>query len=140
MSDYTEALSLAAQILDDHPDLPSPCVWGYSSSQTVELEWQIHRDDHAEQKATARKIARAVGGKWDKNAYTDTFYLEQKRGALTLRIVAAREAVCERVVVGTETVTIPATEAQVIDAQPSRTEEREVVEWRCEPLLAEAAS
>lgn len=47
-----------------------------------------------------------------------------------LEVWAPRSAVCERVVVGTETVEIPDPDA------PKVTVEREVVEWRCSPLLA----
>lgn len=45
-----------------------------------------------------------------------------------------REQVCEKVVVGTETVELPA-----VEAQPARTVTRDKTEWRCtEPMLSAA--
>lgn len=126
----------AADLMDAHPDLVQPYlttgVWG-----RVRLSWYltIDTDDDAEQKVLAVEIVRAVGGKWDKGPDGEHFNLRREHGLLDLHVQVRREAVCEKVVVGVETVTIPATEAA--DAQPERTEEREVVEWRCdEPLLA----
>lgn len=50
-------------------------------------------------------------------------------------ITIAREKVCIRRVVGTETVEHPA-----VEAREAWTEEREVVEWDCEPVLAGASA
>lgn len=61
-------------------------------------------------------------------------------GPVALDVFAERTEVCERVVTGTETVTRmvpdPAVEVPLVEV----TEEVERVEWRCSPLLAEAAS
>lgn len=51
-------------------------------------------------------------------------------GAVTLDIWTMRDVVCERVVVGTETVEIPDPDA------PTVTVEQERTEWRCRPILA----
>jgi hypothetical protein len=60
-------------------------------------------------------------------------------GGVPIRIYTEREAVCERVVTGTTTVTetVPVGE----DTRPVETITREVetYEWRCAPLLAAAA-
>ena len=126
------ALNEAATLLADLPgDLPAPFVtagsWGYA-----EVEWQLMIDtnDPAEQKRLAAEVIRTIGGKWDKDP-GETFRFRRTLGGLRLHVSVEREAVCERVVTGTETFTIPA-----VKAQPERTEEREIVEWRCEPLLA----
>ena len=63
----------------------------------------------------------------------DAASLEQE--GLKLTIAVKRDAVCTRRVVGTETVTLPA-----VEAQAERTEEREVIEWDCEPLLSKASA
>jgi hypothetical protein len=127
------ALRVVADLIDAHPDLPLPCVWGYGSTGNVEVQWQLTHGEHKdEQRAMARVILRAIGGEWKKDASTELFSFDQRRDGLNLNVIAARDQICERVVTGTETVTIPA-----VEAQPERTEEREVVEWRCEPVMAE---
>lgn len=92
------------------------------------------------QKETAAAVVRSYGGRWDKgirqrNVYLD--FVKDYGGGVRAEIVVDRPEVCERVVVDTVTVTIPASEAQVIEAQPERTETREIVEWRCTSLLAD---
>ncbi len=74
-----------------------------------------------------------------KNAMGKWFMVNIGWGPVGLDVFAAREEVCERVVVGTETVTEtvkdPDLLAQVPDVEI--TTEREVVEWRCHPILAD---
>ena len=135
----TTALREAADLLDQHPDLPQPYITS-SSDGSVRLNWylNIHVDDLADQKALAAAIVKAVGGAWTKDANDydgGRFSFTQARGLLWFNVQTQREAVCERVVTGTETVLVPAK-----PAEPERTIERETVEWRCEPLLAEVAS
>lgn len=135
----SEALRQAADLLEQHPQLPKAYVTAltYSTGEvSVEVHWQllIHDDlDVRGQKAAAAEIVRTLGGTWDKrdNGSSSMSY-RQQHDPLTLSITVTREAVCERVVVGTETVTVPA-----VEAQPERTEEREVVRWECRPLLAD---
>jgi hypothetical protein len=131
-STITAALREAADLLDQHPDLPRPCIFAYTTG-SVEVTWQLMNDDDAkdDQRAVAQRIVRAIGGKWDKNPWGDRFDLERKYRGLKLQIYTHREQVCERVVTGVETITIPAK-----PAEPEQTIEREKVEWRCQPLLA----
>ena len=137
-STLPEALRQAADLIEAHPGLPRSYITSRSDG-TVDISWQLMNQDdrsHAAQKAAMQKIVRAIGGKWNKVNYgTDTFHFKRQIGLVHLDAYADREAVCERIVTGTETVTVPAK-----PAEPARVEEREVVEWRCEPLLAEAAS
>lgn len=138
----SDLLHGAANLVAAHPDLPPPYVTGisyaHSGEASVDLNWfiPISVADPVEQKRTAAGILKAIGGKWDKDPNPDErFNFTQARDGLNLKVQVEREAVCERVVTGTETVTIPAKAAV-----PEQVVEREVVEWRCEPLLAEAAS
>lgn len=82
--------------------------------------------------AMVAAIRRVVGGKWDKRENTclsgDPEMVFETDGHM---VTVKREAVCIRRVLGTETVTVPA-----VKAAPERTEEREVVAWDCEPILA----
>jgi hypothetical protein len=89
-----------------------------------------------EQPAAARDLMRALGGgTYAKEASGSGSYLtlEGACGGVPVRIYVARDAVCERVVVGEEKVQVPAQ-----PAQPARVEVREIVEWRCHPLLEAA--
>lgn len=141
----TASLALAytlrqvAVLLAEHPDLPAPYVTVYNHIPHVaELKWFLHisnRGGPAEQKATAQTIVRTLGGTWDKSFDDTSADFTQRRDGLALRVTVTRDAVCERVVVGTETVTIPAQPAT--EAQPEQTVEREIVEWRCGSILAE---
>lgn len=88
-----------------------------------------------EQARAARDITRALGGgRWNKNGRNgSTLLLEGMCGGVPVRVYVDREAVCERVVVGRETVEVPAQ-----PAVEAHTVEQDVVEWRCSPLLAAA--
>lgn len=57
--------------------------------------------------------------------------------ALSICVFAPRDAVCERIVLGTETVTKTVKDPEALKAVPDVvvTEEVELVEWRCLPLL-----
>lgn len=137
-----DTLRAAADLLAAHPDLPRPPYLSCydHTPHAADLSWNFHINDNAEdeadQKAKAVLVIKILGGKWDKEfdwpEGIDRADFTQVRDGLNLRITVQRSAVCERVVTGTETVTIPA-----VEARPERTEEREVVEWRCEPVMAE---
>lgn len=87
-----------------------------------------------EQPAAARDLMRAFGGgKYAKDADGTTMNLSGMCGGVPVRIWVARDAVCERVVVGTETVEVPAQ-----PAVEAHTEVRDVIEWRCGSLLGAA--
>lgn len=120
------ALRRAADLIEEHPDLPHPVITSYSAGN-VEIDWMIHRDDN--QRGLMKQIRQSLGGVWEKVPAGQYYMLRQDREDVRLTITTDREQVCERVVVGTETVTIPA-----VEAQSERTEVREIVEWRCEPV------
>ena len=125
----------AAALVEAHPELPTPYVTS-SSDGRAHVHWFLTMDGRTKvnQRGDAVRIMRAVGGKWDKETYNE-FSFQRRLGLLNLLIQVEREAVCERVVTGTEVVTVPA-----VAAEPERTEERDVVEWRCEPVLKAAAA
>lgn len=130
-------LAEAAAFLVSHPDIPAPFVTVYDHLPHVAgVKWYLHINDHGgapEQRQTALGIIRAVGGAWDKAYRNDDVAFAQKRGSLNLLITVTRDAVCRRVVKGVETITVPAQ-----PAVPEHTVEREIVEWECESVLAEA--
>lgn len=121
-----------ADLIEQHPDLALPFV--YPDGQVV---WNLYGFECPDGvPAMVAAIRRAVGDKWDKResrTIGDADGLAYEREGY--RITVNREAVCTRRVVGTETVTLPA-----VEAQPERTVEREIVEWDCQPILTGAAS
>lgn len=116
-------------IENDHSDkLPHIGLYAYGSELNITVYGPDKRD-------TMRILRRAIGGKWDKGGYGSTFQLSRYAGwndCLTVTISSDRGEVCKRVVVGTETKTIPA-----VEAQPERTEVVEKVEWVCGDLLTD---
>lgn len=75
-------------------------------------------------------LARTEGA-FEKNYVGGYFELIRRfTGGVTYIMNAAREEVCTAVVVGTETVTVPDPAAPKVEV------ERDVVEWKCHPLLA----
>lgn len=134
---FATNLRAVADLLDTLPGLPQPTVFAYRNGH-IDVNWQLMNDEATKhnQKEAAQQILRAIGGKWNKDPWGDRFDFERLYGdGIKLQIFTHREQVCTRRVVGTETVTIPA-----VEAQPERTEEREVVEWDCEPVLSQAVS
>lgn len=73
--------------------------------------------------------AKAIGGQWEKSELPSHFILRQKVGVHRIDVFSSRENVCEKVVTGTETVTIPDPDAPMV------TVEREVYEWKCPPSI-----
>lgn len=131
-------LRLAADVLADH-DLPAAYVTCYSSG-TIEICWYLYINGK-DQAGNAHKILQALGGTWNKSAQgDDRFCFDQvvRDGIVKLHVSVARDEVCERVVVGTEDLVVPASPA--VEAQPERVETREVVEWRCGSLLEAATN
>lgn len=109
--DYAQGLRELADFIDAHPDIP--CPYGEAHNAFV-------RD-----KAQLGMIARAVGGRWDKNGTSQFFYIRREfAGGHSYEVNVSRDQVCRKVVTGT----------RIEPAVPER--EVEVVEWVCtEPLL-----
>ena len=146
-TNYAASLRAVADLIDVHPDLPEPYVTAYSSGN-IEAHWYLHINDLEKdmpgQKAAAAQIVSTLGGKWDKREalFNDTrSEFTQRRDGLFLEVVVNRAAVCERVVTGSHTVTVPATPA--MPARPAEAERTKTVEdftWVCSSLLADPVS
>lgn len=127
---YITGLRALADALEQQPELPLPYD-GTLSELSV----------FTQTKAEAAAYARLLPGKVDKAVTDDRNYGFQLLGALhglRVRVYAPREQVCERVVLGTETVTREVPDPEALAAVPTTTvtETVEKVEWRCTPLLA----
>lgn len=118
-----------ADLLEANPDLPAPFVYGDGV-----IAWNLYSFECPDGvPAMVAKIRRTVGGKWDKRESEGISSPEMVFEREGYRITTKRDAVCVRRVVDTKTVTKPAV------SLPERTETVEIVEWDCEPILAEVA-
>jgi hypothetical protein len=129
---YIAGMRKLMDILEADPGLPLP-----TEGTRLPLGWGLWDDGARDQMAA---LARAIPCRWEKSAREGYdggpayFDLTGSLDGVTLAVTAHRDAVCTRVVVGTEdrevqeTVT-PAVTRTVI--KPA-----EVVEWQCGPLLA----
>ena len=113
---YTAGLRQLADILDAHPEVPLPYEGtGKSLGKRISFYYLGDKDPRAALAAARR----AFGVPMEKNDSIDSsFSLTGSLAGLHFALTAEREAVCERVVVGTREVEV------------------EDVEWRCTPLLA----
>lgn len=106
----------------------------------LKVSFMVGRQDEEDQAGAAAELRRALGGgHYTKNESIDASYLflEGMCGGLPVQIWMDRNAVCKRVVVGTDTVTEEIRVGE--DTRPVETVTREVerVEWVCSPLLGE---
>ena len=134
-ADYIAGLRALADLLESTEELPLPntdtVYWYLFGSANLTLE---------EQKTEALRIVRMLPGKQDKETTGDLYRLTGHVRGLQTQVIVERDAVCERVVVGTRTVEVEEPDPEAVAALPKvrRTEVVEQVEWRCHPLLADA--
>ena len=127
-AEYIAGLRELADLLERHDDLPLP----YHGSGISELLWVETTRDTDEQKAVAAKFARLIPSTIAKEPRGDALDVKGRIRGLRVCLIVDRDAVCERIVKGTKTVTIPAK-----PAEPERTVVVDEVEWRCAPILSE---
>ncbi len=135
---YISGLRLLADLLESDPDFPLP----YTGTETAALHWIVGHgadEDAAWQKDFLRRFVRAVDGPAQKGYRDDAFDLDGRLDGLHLGVIAQRDAVCERVVIGTREVTREVPDPDALAAVPTTTvtETVEDVEWVCAPLLSE---
>lgn len=130
------AIRELADWLEAHPDIPIPHGLTGDNEFAYEL---IHASHGGDQQAVLADVARALPGKVTKYVLKvdETLFTISGRlsGGIYIKVVADRDEVCERVVVGTRKVTeqVPAPDAPMVEV----TRTVEDVEWHCVPLLAE---
>jgi hypothetical protein len=141
-TEQTTALRALADLVEAHPELAADIEHALGSAL---LAMPLHNPevtDERERLALWARAARRHGAATvTKGAQDDTFELDISWPGLTIKVLAHRDQVCERVVTGTETVTKLVPD---LDAPPRPmvevTETVERVEWRCGPLLADDAA
>ncbi len=126
---FVAGLRQVADFLADKPEL----VRAVARSTTF-YAWTFD-------KPTFARLALMLGDA-EKSSDTDYYNVERSFGPLTLQVTARHEHVCERVVVGVETVEVTAPDPEAVAALPrvTRTETVEKVEWVCPPSLHELLS
>lgn len=133
LQEHIVSLAPVVHWLEQHPELADARV-AWAVREDISLLISSHEADSAERFAAAVRALKdgaPIGTVRRRDDDTMTRF-ERTFGDVTVSVYTLRSAVCERVVVGTETVEIPA-----VEAAPARTEEREVVEWHCRPVLAD---
>jgi hypothetical protein len=137
-AEYVKGLRALADVLEANPAVELP----YAGSGT---ELTISLLSVADPRTAMANAARAFPIKWDKNAWgpagTAYFSLRGSLHGLRMEICAYREAVCERVVTGTQEVTKTVKDPEALAAVPEIevTETIDTVEWRCGSILAPSA-
>lgn len=124
-------LHALADWLAAHPELDPYHVQFGTDSLVVKVYGIVDRDELA-------AIARAVGGRWDKHDDDLLFRLTREiLDGVTVDLVVNREAVCEWVTTGEETVEIVEPDPDLVAQLPTvtRIETRKVGEWQCKPVL-----
>jgi hypothetical protein len=127
---YITGLRMLADLLEQHPELPLPYEGTASNRLWIFCET---REDAA---GYARVLPGRVGKHTDTNSPAYGFELHGQLGGLYVKVLARREQVCERVVVGTEEITRQVPDPAVQVPMVEVTETVEKVQWRCSPLLA----
>ena len=124
-AEYIAGLRELADLLERHDDLPLP----YRGSMS-DLVWIEVTRDADEQKALAAKFTRLIPSTISKEPRDTALDVKGSIRGLQVCMVVNRSAVCERIVKGTKTVTIPAK-----PAEPERTVEVDEVDWVCGSIL-----
>jgi hypothetical protein len=115
-------LRAIADWLDANPSAEPSSVTVYSDEARI--------FNFASDAKSLASSALSIGGRWGKGGTDDHFWLCQEvLPGVSYELCSRREAVCERVVVGTEKVTEPAPDAPMVEVV------REIVEYRCPPSL-----
>jgi hypothetical protein len=127
-----------ADLLEQNPELPLPYEGGAGGGQP--LTWHFLRSDEAKARADMAAAAQVLRGRMDKHADEDYFRLTGNLRGVHFQLVAFRNAVCERVVVGTEPVTRMVPDPAVVVPLVEVVEQVEQVEWRCGSVLDGAVS
>lgn len=130
-AEYVASLRALAELLERNTDLDVPYAGGSISVIPLGAEHQ---------RAQVAAWTRALPGVKRKEASGDgaAFYVYGNVGLLRICVIADRNEVCERVVVGTREVVETRPDPDAVAALPTTTVTRveEIVEWRCSPVLA----
>lgn len=131
--EYIAGLRMLADLLQSHPELELPYT---GRSKYEPLSVNLIGDEG--QRAQMAAWARALPGKKDKAAVSDTYFrIDGALRGLGIRVLANRAEVCEKRVIGTQEVTEEIPDPEAVAALPKKTVTRteEIVEWVCGSVL-----
>ena len=132
-AEIVSGLRCLAVMIEANPDLAHDVAYTLGRSiLAIPLE-----DEHARLARWAR-AGKASGAVVAKDASGEQFEVNVTFGPVRVRVIAPREQVCERIVIGTDKVTKKVKDPAALAAVPEIevTEEVEQIEWKCRPLLA----
>lgn len=136
-AEFVKGLRDVAAWIEANPQvpLPSPAQNGVPLRISVPvLSWRDGVGDIDVPAAFAEAV-KALGGTREKDAGDHYMKVTRAFGpGLELYVWTTRDEVCEAVVVGTETVEVEKVITPAVTE--TVTEERDVIEWRCAPVLA----
>lgn len=141
-ADIAADLRDIADVIEDDPHLADTVAQLFRDAM-----WPRHalapadpmrKDPRAVIAEAIRQFKPLASGPVEKDYSGDYFNAVIPLRALRLRLIDMRDAVCTRVVTGTETVTEEIPDPDYIAAAPTITQTREVetVEWQCSPIMA----
>lgn len=130
---YISGLRKLANILEDNPTFPLP----YTGRKESAIRW-IELFDDVRDRAAAfaqvmpRPVVKAVRG--------NNLDLTARIDGLHVLMIAERDEVCTRTVVGVEEIEVSEPDPAAVAALPlvTRIEKRDIVKWECAPLLGGA--
>lgn len=133
-ADMADGLRNLADAVDAHPELAASLRYNVSDGNL-----SVYPKDRG-QLVTLVRVLKSAGAAITKEASDQHFRTYCNFGPVRVRLVAAREEVCERVVIGTKEVTTQVPDPAKLAEVPlvDMTETVETVEWVCHPLLADA--
>lgn len=131
LQEHIASLAPVMQWLGQHPELDD-LTMSFPLADRFSMYVPGFEDDSAERFATAVRALKDGAPIGTVRRTDDDNHTRFSRdfGAVTVSIYTYRDAVCERIVVGTETVEVPDPNAPTISV------ERDVVRWECRPVLA----
>lgn len=146
-AEFTAGLRAMADWFDQHPELNLPYeassnhhAGGVRFSIGIQEEFDYEDDDFVDDlPGRFAEAVKALGGARKKDATDGYMRVTRKFGpGVNVEIWAARDKVCEAVVVGKKKVEVQ----QIVRPVETITvvEEQDVIEWRCAPVLSEATA
>lgn len=115
-----------ADLLEDEPESELP--YSVAVYHSV-YGWRL--PEGTTERSELRRLARQLGGRWEKGALGESFTLTRKLGGrVEYRLSTAREAVCEKRVVGQHYVEKPD-----YTYAPTHRVLEDIVEWDCPEVL-----
>lgn len=124
-----------AELIEAHPELSANFRY---TLNTAGISVHLTSEDKAAQLGTIARIALRHGATVTKDI-TDTWHnLVLDFDGIRAQVLAYRDQVCQRVVVGTREVVEEVPDPDAPTIQRTRTED--IVEWQCSPILAASMS